>query len=354
MLVESGHSVDIACNVTQELSSELLELVRTVYNIPFNRSPLKVKNIEAYQNLKTISKETLYDIVHTHTPVASAIARMVFRKSNSRVIYTAHGFHFYKGAPLINWIIYYPIEWWLSKYTDVLITINKEDYKRAQKSFKAKRIEYIPGVGINLDMFDSINNVREQKKKEIGIPVDDKLMLSVGELNENKNHEVVIKALSILDKPNIHYVICGDGLLYSRLSRLIVEYGLVNQVHLLGFRHDVKEIYLISDLFIFPSKREGLPVAFLEALLSGLPVVGSNIRGNSDLAELNLPVKLLDFDTMSPKTLAKEINSCLNGWLAGEVIANLKESLRPFSVEEVKKQLYEIYISFNNRVDYKD
>lgn len=354
MLVESGHSVDIACNVTQELSSELLELVRTVYNIPFNRSPLRRGNIEAYQNLKIISKEVSYDIVHTHTPVASAIARMIFKKSNSRVIYTAHGFHFYKGAPLINWIVYFPIEWWLSKYTDVLVTINKEDFELAKSKFNSKEIKYVPGVGLQLNMFDSLNNVDKLEKSDIGIPKDAKLMLSVGELNVNKNHEVIIKALDIMNDTNIHFAICGEGPLRDSLSQLIAEYGLVDQVHLLGFRSDVNSIYLLADVFVFPSKREGLPVAMLEALLAGLPVIGSDIRGNSDLAELNLPVKLLDFDTMSPKTLAKEINSCLNGWLAGEVIANLKESLRPFSVEEVKKQLYEIYISFNNRVDYKD
>jgi glycosyltransferase involved in cell wall biosynthesis len=343
MLVESGHSVDIACNMTQELSPELLELVSITYDIPFNRSPLKRRNIEAYQNLNAISKEASYDIVHTHTPVASAIARMIFKKSNSRVIYTAHGFHFYKGAPLINWMLYYPIEWWLSKHTDVLITINKEDFKLARNKFNCKDVRYIPGVGINLNMFDSINNGREQKKKEIGIPVDDKLILSVGELNENKNHEVVIKALSILDKPNIHYVICGEGPLHSRLSRLISEYGLANQVHLLGFRHDVKEIYLISDLFIFSSKREGLPVAFLEALLAGLPVIASNIRGNTDLANLKLPIKLID--TLTPIVLADEIKLWLNAANISKNYSNIKEALSSFGSHNIEKQLIKIYFA---------
>lgn len=346
MLVEEGHSVDIACSIFQELSSELIDLVGNKYDIPFNRNPLNRKNIDAYKSLKIISKERSYDIVHTHTPVASAIARMVFKKSNSRIIYTAHGFHFYKGAPLINWIIYYPTEWWLAKHTDVLVTINKEDFELAKNKFNCKDIRYIPGVGIDLDMFNSLNKERELAKADLGIPEAVKLILSVGELNENKNHQVVIKALSVLKDTNLHYIICGEGALREDLLNMISEYGMTEQIHLLGFRNDVKAIYLLADLFIFPSKREGLPVALLEALLSGLPVIASNIRGNSDLANLNVPIKLLD--VLTPDTLAKEIKLWLNKEKNSKIFPAPKEMLRAFGIEEVGKQLKEIYSSFNN------
>ena len=343
MLVESGHSVDIACNLTQKLNPELLELVRTVYNIPFNRSPLKRGNIEAYQNLKIISKEVSYDIVHTHTPVASTLTRIIFKKSNSRVIYTAHGFHFYKGAPLINWLIYYPIEWWLARHTDIIITINKADYNRAKKSFRAGKIEYIPGVGINLNMFDHLNKENKLERSDFGIPSDAKLILSVGELNENKNHEVVIKALGILKDENVHYAICGEGSLRGKLEKTILKHGLAKQVHLLGFRNDVKDIYLLADLFIFPSKREGLPVALLEALLSGLPVIASNIRGNTDLANLKLPIKLID--TLTPIVLADEIKLWLNAANISKNYSSIKEALSSFGSHNIEKQLIKIYFA---------
>lgn len=346
MLVDKGHSVDIACNITQELSPELREIVDITYNIPFDRSPLKRKNIKAYQNLKRVSRDNAYDIVHTHTPVASAISRMVFRKSKSRVVYTAHGFHFYSGAPLINWIIYYPIEWWLSKYTDVLITINKEDYKRAKKSFGSKRVEYIPGVGIDLNMFDYLVKENKLQRVDIGVPNDAKVILSVGELNENKNHEVVIQALGILKNPEIHYVICGEGPLLKKLNKMIFEYSLTDQVHLLGFRHDAKDIYLLADLFVFPSKREGLPVALLEALLAGLLAICSNIRGNLDLSNLNLPIKFAE--PLEANTIANEINLFFSDEHDLELFSNPKNGLRKFGLEEVKKQLTKIYLPHLN------
>lgn len=261
------------------------------YNVPFERNPLKPGNLKAYNELKRVIDDGEYDIIHCHTPVGAMLTRLAAkqaRKKGTKVFYTAHGFHFYKGAPAINWILYYPVEKWLSRYTDVLITINKEDYERA-KTFKAGKVCYVPGVGIDLKKFNAGYVNKEQKRKEIGVSADDFVLLSVGELIPRKNHEVVIRALSVLkqlDKLNhIEYVICGRGAYEIDLKKLAEGLDVADHVHFLGYRNDISEICNCADLFVFMSHQEGLPVALMEAMACGLPAICSNIRGNTDLIE---------------------------------------------------------------------
>lgn len=283
VLIDEGHQVDVAFNIEQEVKPEIFEMGCKVYELPLQRAPLKRDNYRAYRMLKDIIISEGYDLVHTHTPVASVIVRLACRKlSNLKVFYTAHGFHFFKGAPIRNWLIYYPIEKWLSKYTDTIITINKEDYDRAKSKFEAKRVEYIPGVGIELEKFNKVEIDRSLKRNELGLPTEAFVVLSVGELNKNKNHEVIINAIHRLNDTNIHYVICGEGPLEEYLRKLSKEFGIENQVHLLGFRTDIPEICKTSDVFAFPSYREGLGLAALEAMACGLPLVTSNIHGIVD------------------------------------------------------------------------
>ena len=282
LLQDMGYSVDVAGNKDV---NELDEIVDNVYDIPYQRSPFSKQNIKASRQLKEIVRKNNYCLIHFHTPIASAFGRWTvrgFRKSGTKVIYTAHGFHFYKGAPFKNWLLYYPVERFLSRYTDMLITINKEDYVRAQ-TFKAKKVDYVPGVGLDVEKLVEIMVDRDAKRAELGVSDDAIALLSIGELNENKNHETVIRAIAKLEIPNICYVICGDGELKPHLKELSASLGIENKVSLLGFRTDLSEIYQIVDLFIFPSLREGLSVSLMEAMAAGLPVVCSNIRGNSDL-----------------------------------------------------------------------
>ncbi len=283
LLADGGHRVDVAFNIEQELKPELKEMGCKVYDLPLQRSPLSKDNFRAYKMLKKIIFEEKYDLVHTHTPVASFIVRLVCKKlSNVKVFYTAHGFHFYKGAPLKNWLFYYPLEKWLARYTDTLITINKEDYERAKISFKARRIEYIPGVGLDTKKFSEAVIDKVEKRKEIGMPEDAFLVLSVGELNNNKNHETIIRAISNIDNPKVYYIICGLGVLKEHLECLSEELGIEKQVRLLGFRTDIAEICKASDVFAFPSMREGLGMAALEAMACGLPILTSNVHGIVD------------------------------------------------------------------------
>ena len=256
------------------------------FDINFVRSPFSQQNLVAYKQLRQIIQESKYDIIHCHTPVAGVLARLAARNiKDTEVIYTAHGFHFYKGAPLLNWLIYYPVERFCAKFTDKLITINQEDYTRA-KSWSLRnngKVYYVPGVGVDIEKFNKRSIDRDAKRKEFGIKENEKVILSVGELIKRKNHEVIIRALSNLQEQNYVYLICGRGVLRNQLVDLSIRLGIQDKVKLLGFRKDVVEICQAADLFVFPSIHEGLPVALMEAIACGIPCIASDVRGNRDL-----------------------------------------------------------------------
>lgn len=285
MFKEKGWETSVAAkNDYENLNDCSIPYCDHYYDIPFERFPIKRKNIQAYKLLKKIIEEEHFDIIHCHTPVGAMLARLAakdVRNNGTKVIYTAHGFHFYTGAPLINWILYYPVERWLAHYTDVLITINKEDYERAKK-FKVRQVEYIPGVGIDVEKFSPNPCDRDKKRQELGINSDDIVLLSVGELNENKNHRLIIELLPYL-KNNIFYVICGKGPLMEEYINLANKLGIQKRLKLMGYVNDTPNYYRIADLFVFPSKREGLPVSIMEAMASGLPIIATDIRESRDL-----------------------------------------------------------------------
>lgn len=283
-LIDIGNTVDIATNEKfSEVPGCFREWGCRVFNISTSRSPFSFGNIRAIKQIRNIAKN--YDIVHCHTPLAGMATRLACKrlrkKQGLKVVYTAHGFHFYKGSPKKNWLIYYPIEKLCSRWTDVLITINREDFELAKKKMRAIQNEYIPGVGINIRLFSDTFVDKTLKRKEIGIPENAFLILSVGELNENKNHRFVIKAISMINDNTIYYAIAGVGDQDNNLVKLANDLGV--NLRLLGYRKDVKELYKISDLFILPSYREGLNVSMLEAIASGTSVLVSRIRGNTDV-----------------------------------------------------------------------
>ena len=339
-LMEEGDTVDIAANIAEVDVPEIYkELKCKTYQIDWSRSPLNKGNLTAITQLRKLVEENHYDIVHCHTPVAAMCTRIACRKARkngTKVFYTAHGFHFYKGAPLKNWMLYYPVEKICSYFTDVLITINKEDYALAQKKMKAKRIEYVPGVGIDLEKFGKAQVNRGTKRQELGIPDNMKLLLSVGELNENKNHETVIRALTGIK--DVYYVIAGKGPLQNHLESVIKECGLSERVKLLGFRSDVGELCEAADAFIFPSFREGLSVSVMEAMSSGLPCVVSNIRGNTDLIDEDGGVL---FDPANIVDCRKAIQRLLSSDMEKMGSYNLGK-IKKFSIETVNGQMTEI------------
>lgn len=307
-LTAAGHTVELASNEYEwDYPQTVKDLGLKSHHLDCSRSIASIGNIKSIKQIQKLIADNQYDIVHCHTPIAAACTRIACkeirkqRKSTDhplRVFYTAHGFHFYKGSPKKNWIIFYPIEKLCAKWTDVLITINKEDYNLAKnkfgglgknKQFEGCKVEYVPGVGIDVDEFANTVVDKAAKRKELGVPEDAFLLLSVGELNENKNHQIVIKALAELIKTqegmakNYYYVIAGQGPLKGELQNLIDSLNLTDRVKLLGWRSDCAELYKTADLLVHPSLREGLPVTVMEAQAAGLACIGSNIRGSCDL-----------------------------------------------------------------------
>lgn len=353
LLIDMGFNVHVACNFIEgntcskeqifNLKNNLSNLGVEYYQIDFKRSVLKaLGNLKAYKQVLNLMINNDYKFVHCHSPVGGFCGRLAGKATNTKVIYTAHGFHFFKGAPLLNWIIYYPIEKWLSKYTDVLITINKEDYALAKKSFNAGKVEYVPGVGLDIDKINNIKVDRKLKRKEIGVPEDCFLLLSVGELNKNKNHEVVIKALAQINDTNIHYVICGQGKLHKYLLELISNLKVDERVHLLGYREDVIEICKASDLFVFPSLREGLGMAALEAMACGLPIITSNVHGIVDYSKDGIT----GF-TCSPKN-DKQFSTSIVNIKCDSALYNITSKNNPlivkgYDLEYVKNKIILIY-----------
>lgn len=340
-LKEQGYEVHVAAKNDFINEPCIIPNCDKYYDVKFARFPFSKTNIKAYKQLKKLIQENNYDIIHCHTPVAGVLTRLAARKNkNTTVIYTAHGFHFLKGAPLLNWLIYYPVERFCARYTDKLITINKEDYRRA-KQFKLRKngkVYYVPGVGINLEKIQNLKVDIKQKKKELGISKNIPILLSVGELNKNKNHEAVLQALSKLKEENFIYLICGRGVLKEYLERKIQELHLENKAKLLGYRSDVIKILKTADLFIFPSKREGLPVSVIEAMAARLPVIASNVRGNRDLIAKENLFEPNDVAALT-NLIKKQLEAIENKELKKVDYANLEQ----YSLKNVLKQMAEIY-----------
>lgn len=287
-LIAEGHTVELACSSQWDYKDAIAQLHLRRYDIPFSRSPFSTDNLKAYLQLKRLVRENHYDIVHCHTPNAAVMTRLAckgIRKNGTKVIYTAHGFHFFKGAPRKNWLVYYPVEWLCAHWTDILITINKEDYALAKKKMKAGKVKYVPGVGVDTKKFKNLKIDRKEKRTEIGIPEDAFFLLSVGELNDNKNHATIVKAIAKLHNPNIYYAIAGRGSAEETLVRLAESEGIQNNFILFGYRDDIPDLNYAADVFCFPSKREGLGLGAVEAMLSGLPIVTSNVHGINDYSQ---------------------------------------------------------------------
>lgn len=338
LLQSMGYEVHCASNFEQErdvdAKSILEKLNVTIHQINIARSPFSVRNLNAYRQLKALMKRERFDLVDCHTPMGGVLARLAAKATKTApVLYTAHGFHFYKGCPLQNRLIYETIERWLARYTDGLITINEEDYQAA-KTFRLRGEAYkIPGVGIDVKGIHDLKVDRIQKRRELGVPEDAFVMLSVGDLNANKNHSTAIKAFAKADIPNSYYLICGEGELRNELNSLSEKLGVSQYVHLLGFRNDVREILKASDLFVFPSFREGLSVALLEAASAGVTCIASNIRGNVDLLEQSRLFPPADEEKIAD-IMRKSV---------GQKQAPNQKAYEEFDKTEVEKRMENIY-----------
>lgn len=302
LLQSLGYTVDVVADftnpgtITAERANDLIQRLSAmnvrVIDVPIPRSLNPFAITSAYVRVRKLISTENYALIHCHSPVGGFICRLAARKERkkgTRVIYTAHGFHFYTGAPIKNWLLFYPVEWGCSWWTDVLITINKEDYKRAKKRFHAKKTVYVPGVGVDTKKFAVCNIDKHEKRQELGLKDTDFVLLSVGELSERKNQKIIIDALGKMktegDLGNIVYLAVGEGYMREEFEALIKKYALEDCVHLLGYRTDIDELCEITDCFVHPSVREGLGIAPLEAMAAGLPLISANVNGIKDYTE---------------------------------------------------------------------
>lgn len=341
---EQGWQVDVAAKNDYEQPEEcVIPYCDHFYDIPFARSPFDSRNLQALKMLKKRLDETHYDIIHCHTPMGAVIARLAAKKSRrlgTKVIYTAHGFHFYHGAPAKNWLLYYPVERFLARWTDVIITMNQEDQLAARK-FPCPRIEYVPGVGIDLKKF-ARHRPRDMVRAALGIAPDTTFILSVGELIARKNYDVAIDALSALDtRIKFCFCIAGIGDKESELRQHIADKGLEDSIKLLGFRSDIPDLLHAADLFFFPSLQEGLPVAVMEAMACGLPIVCSRIRGNTDLIDEGLGGYLVEATDTARFTQA--LTQCIHTSSTADMAAYNRKKITAFSEDAVLERMAMIY-----------
>ena len=345
LLQKKGYQVHYATNFgvpIYEVKDETLRNMGVVlHHISIEKNPFKIKkNIWALRELIRIIDREEVDVVHCHNPNGGVLGRLAAALSKRKpyVIYTAHGFHFFQGAPLKSWLFYYPVEKFLARFSDVIITINHEDYALAKKKFHAKKTYYLPGIGIDLEKFH-VGNAEdiEKKRQELGLHPKDIFLLSVGELSDRKNHVVVIEAMKHLvqNYPQLKYFICGQGEKKQELQQLIRKYHLEDHVKLLGFRTDVAELCQAADVFVFPSKQEGLPVALMEAMACGVPVVCSRIRGNTDLVE--------DEKCLFMPDKAEQLERCIELKLKRKEKKNVYCKLGEYDLTNVLKKYGEIY-----------
>ena len=294
LLLHMKYEVHVACNFIegntcdekrlQDLKKKLnaMHVHWHQWDCPRSASSF-LKCRRAYRQLCGLLEKQGFSWMHCHSPVGGALARLAGHRYGVRVVYTAHGFHFYRGAPFRNWLLFYPVEKLLAYWTDVLITVNREDYRFARRRLGAGKIFYIPGVGVDLAEFAG-TGLRDAHFCEVfDIPQDSVVLLSTGELIPRKNHRTVLDALAVLHRTDVYYLICGQGPLYGELQQYADKCGCGANVRLAGYRERMDWILRNADIFVFPSLQEGLPVALLEAMAAGLPCVVSDIRGNREL-----------------------------------------------------------------------
>ena len=318
--------------------------------IPIERSPLKINNIKAIKELKQLIEKEKIDLIHCHTPMGAVVARLAARKARkkygTRVIYTAHGFHFFKGAPVKNWIMFYPVEWYLSKFTDTIITINHEDYELASKKFskRCKDIQYVPGVGIDIKKFDikMLDKDKEKYKKRLGLKKDDYVLTCVARLDKNKNQGFLINVMEELIKEhnNIHLLLAGRDELNGYYQNIVNEKHLNDNVHFLGNRDDVPELLAISNIVLSASKREGLPVNVLEAFASGKPVVALKCRGMSDLIKNGENGYVVDNEIDFTNSINELCNDRTNNFSKTNKLKS-----KNYNIEEIVSKFKSIYFS---------
>ncbi|HHY82867.1 MAG TPA: glycosyltransferase family 4 protein [Clostridiales bacterium] len=355
-LVRMGHKVDVACNIVRKINPKLQELGVRVYNFPFRRTPFHKDNFIAAQNIKKLIHTECYDIIHTHTPVASFFIRAACRNMpDLSVLYTAHGFHFYKGAPIINQVLLYGMERLAARWTDGLITVNNEDYISASKMRLRRNsaVYLIHGIGVDLSKFTLQNEEDKLKiRKEFGFSEKDFILFFAAELNYNKHQDLLIRVVKRLKERGINVILllAGEGNKSEDYKRLVLELNLEENIIFLGYRHDVPRLIRMADIAVSSSRREGLPVNVMEAMATGLPLVVTNCRGNRDLVENGKNGYVVGINDV--EGFAKAVEELYKpGELRKELGMKGYLFIQEFALEKVLCEMREIYARYWNEAD---
>ena len=351
ILQQYGMDVHYASNFQNPVYQLDLDMLHRqgiqTHPVSISKSPSKFfQNLKAFFQVKRLIDQEEIDLVHCHNPMGGVVARLAaaMSKRKPKVIYTAHGFHFYKGAPLLNWLLYYSAERFLAHFTDCLITINAEDERRA-KRFRLKRrgkVFLIHGVGVDMTRFSPQPNKNAAIRAQLGIPADAFHIVTAAELNENKNQTAVIRAVAVLEDPSVYYSICGKGPWEEKLRTEIDRYGLSEKVKLLGYRDNMEDILQSADCFAFPSLREGLGVAAVEALACGVPVIATDNRGSREYLQDH--VNGLRCDAADPASFTQTLRTLKSDELLRERLhSQCRESVENFSLTDTDKRMRRIY-----------
>lgn len=351
MLLDNGYEVHCACSIDKPVDKELQRRGVKIFEVPFSRNPLGIGNIKAFIKLEELQRINDYDIVHVHTPIAAIYGRLLKLNFPSlRIIYTAHGYHFLKGGSKLGWILYYPIEKIMAKFTDVTININKEDYEITKEKLKPKKCYLLNGVGLDLDKYKKLSSKEiQEKRKEFGLKDKDFVVLMVAEINKNKNHIQLINAMDILkDKyPNIKVLCIGDGTLKESLDKQIILRNLQNNIFMLGYRLDVNKFINISDVGILLSRREGLPRNIMEFMACGRKVIATDIRGCRDLICDETIGTLVNVDDYESTAKAIEKYYILN-----DKSFEVSKEIRKYDIETINSELLKIYEDVQLDINY--
>ena len=346
---EQGWEVHVAAHDNLALKNGLrLRYYDKFIETPFSRSPKSADNLKAYKQLKRLLAEEHYDVILCNTPMGGIVTRLAAkqaRKHGAKVVYMAHGFHFYKGSSKKAWLVFYPIEKFMAKYCDLLITINKEDYALAQKKFsKRTKIAHIHGVGVDEQRYHPAAPEEQlAMRRAEDLSPEDFVILCTGELNENKNQKTLVAAAAMLKEeiPNLKVLLAGNGPREQALLEQIQDGGLENTVKLLGYRTDLEKLVPAVDLVVSCSHREGMPLNIIEAMLCKKPVIASHNRGHDELVE-DYGSGLL-FQCEDSKQLASSVAA-----LAADPAAASAYGLRgaeiaeAYAAKSVKTQLYQL------------
>ncbi|MDD6312205.1 MAG: glycosyltransferase family 4 protein [Firmicutes bacterium] len=339
-----GYEVHLAADFS-EFKDDPEKYGVILHHIDLKRNPMHPKNIKAKRQVLNLMKAEKFDAVHCNTPVGGWFGRSCGKKARVRkIIYTAHGFYFYKGGPKIYNITFKPMEFLMARSTDALITINHEDYEVAKrmKLRKGGKVYYVPGVGIDTSAIDGVPSDRASLLREINAKNDDFIIISVGELNRNKNNRTIIEALGKLKTPSVHFILCGVGSCKDELSALAEHYGISDRVHFLGYRSDIPTLLKSADAFVMSTLREGLPRSIMEAMSAGLPCVVSDIRGNNDLIDHNGGFLCGPCDSSS---FAEAINTLsVNPEMCTRMGEYNREKVKNYDTEIVCRMMNDIYI----------